>query len=122
MKNLQNDIEAVRESLAAFKAEVSDILFDTWDPIGFNSYPDFPKNEYARYAPVLVQMAAKGCTETEMASRLEKLAETQMALETSPDKNLATSRQILEARERHPLITLTSIFREQALQTQITNQ
>lgn len=99
----------LKEMAGKLKDEITEILFKEWDPIGFNNDPSFPKNQYESYAMPVAALAVRQCSEQEIADWLEVTAEHKMALETSPDKNASTAKQVIEAVERYPAITPSNI-------------
>jgi len=52
-----------------FPLRVSRVLWEVWDPIGINEFPE-AQGEYDSYVPVIVRMLREGTTEDALVSHL----------------------------------------------------
>jgi cytosine deaminase len=75
---------------------VQKILRD-WDPIGVESGRAGPASEYDRYAGPIVTLVGQGCTAAVLAAHLSSLAEDQMGVSASAERDRATAEAILAA-------------------------
>ena len=101
-----------KEELTAIKAEVSQILFEIWDPIGVSDMiedEDDPeaiesiRSEYSYYEDPIVGMVVRGADEKEIAIALEKYANERMEIHNACDRACAAAKALVAVRERTSL-------------------
>ncbi len=75
------------------RAELHELLFREWDPIGISQLADAPEDEYEHYAGQLVRRLRAGATEEQVAAVLEGFR-SDMGLEPSEELPLGIARGI----------------------------
>jgi len=63
----------------SFPLAVSHVLWDVWDPVGVNQFPQ-AKGEYDAYVPVIVRMLRQGTTEDALVAHLLDIEVVSMGL------------------------------------------
>jgi hypothetical protein len=77
---------------AEIQAEISEILFREWDPIGASE--EAPKDEYDSYVGGVYRLLAAGASPTQVAERLSQVERQYMGYDTSPDRLLPVARKL----------------------------
>lgn len=86
--------QPVNETL---EQQVSDLLFEQWDPIGINDSPTAPRGEYASYAPRLIQFVQKISDDPwDVATELREIEFHKMSLDRTIKDNLEVARQLIQ--------------------------
>ena len=68
-----------RQPIRALIDAVDRVLWEVWDPIGVNGYPE-ARDEYTGYAPVVARMLHDGATDAEIGWHLSGIMVDRMGL------------------------------------------
>jgi hypothetical protein len=74
-------------------AEVNEVLYNDWAPIGFKAH--LPKDEYEPYAARIVSLLSKACSEDQLTALLSRTEAGLTARPTSTRKVRAVARKLL---------------------------
>lgn len=93
-----------RQQSRALVARVDTVLWEVWDPIGVNGFPE-ARDEYTGYAPRVAGMLRSGASDAEIECHLNRMVTDRMGLPPMrPDiaaRTLAALRAFLAEGDPH---------------------
>ena len=72
------------------RAEISEVLWNVWDPIGLNKRADWPKDEYDGYVNAVYHLLISGSADVHIANHLLLIVQENMEIPAKFDDMIPT--------------------------------